>query len=71
MTITKICIAGNFSIAIECTKFLAKNFKNIEIFSITNQNDNSEDTFQPSFKKFFKMNKIQIIKLEESYNLKI
>ena len=70
MTIRKICIAGNFSIAIECTKFLVKNFKNIKIYSIINQNDNSEDTFQPSFKKFCKNNKIQIITLEESYNLK-
>ena len=70
MTIKKICIAGNFSIAIECTKYLLKNFKNIEIYSITNENDNSQDTFQPSFKKFCKKNKIQIIKLDESYNLR-
>ena len=58
MTIKKICIAGNFSIAIECTKYLLKNFKNIEIYSITNENDKSQDTFQPSFKKFCKKNKI-------------
>ena len=70
MKIINICIAGNFSLAIESTKYIIKNFKKIKLYSILNKNDNGKDTFQPSFKKFCLKNKIEIISLEDAYKIK-
>ena len=67
---TNICIAGNFNLAIECSIFLLKKFKNIQLYAIFNSNDHGEDNFQKSFKKFCKNNKnIKSIYLEEAYNI--
>ena len=49
---TNICIAGNFNLAIECTNFILKKFKNIELYAIFNSNDDGKDKFQKSFKKY-------------------
>ena len=70
MKIKNVCIAGNFSLAIECIKYLAKNYKKIKLYSILNKNDNGQDSFQPSFKKFCLENKIKIISLEDAYSIK-
>ena len=52
-----ICIAGNFNLAIECSDFLLKKFKNIQLYAIFNSNDYGKDNFQKSFKKFCKNKK--------------
>ena len=51
---TNICIAGNFNIAIECSKFLLKNYKKINLYAVFNKNDTGKDNFQKSFKNFVK-----------------
>lgn len=66
----KICIAGNFNIAIECCIFLLKKYKGIKIYAVLNKNDNGRDTFQNSFKKFCKKTNIQIIKLDKARKIK-
>ncbi len=68
---TNICIAGNFNIAVECSKFLLKKFKNIKLYAVFNLNDNGKDNFQKSFKKFCKNNsKIIPIDIKEAYKIK-
>ncbi len=65
-----ICIAGNFNLAIECVKFLIKNYKDIQLYAIFNSNDYGKDNFQKSFKKFcVDSKKIKIIKIEDAYKL--
>ena len=66
----KICIAGNFNIAIECSIFLLKKYKNIKIYALLNQNDKGIDTFQNSYKKFCKKSKIKIIDLDNAKRIK-
>ena len=70
MKLTNVCIAGNFNIAIDCTKILIKNIKNLNLCTIVNENDLGQDHFQNSFKKFCLKNKIKIIKLQEAYLIK-
>ncbi len=68
---TNICIAGNFNIAVECSKYLLKNFKNINLYAVFNLNDHGRDYFQKSFKKFCKKNKKIIpIDISEAYKIK-
>ena len=65
-----ICIAGNFDLAIECVKFLLKNYKDVQLYAIFNSNDYGKDNFQKSFKKFCKgSKKIKIINLQDAYKL--
>ena len=65
-----ICIAGNFNLAIKCTIFILKNFKNIDIYAVFNSNDIGVDSFQKSFKKFCKNNKrIKSINIKEAYKI--
>ena len=65
-----ICIAGNFNLAVECTDFLLKKFKQIQIYAIFNANDHGKDNFQKSFKKFCKNKKdIKSINLKEAYDI--
>ena len=66
----KICIAGNYNIAVECTKFLLKNYNHIDLYAIFNANDDGKDNFQKSYKKFCKkIKRIKIIKIEDAYDL--
>ena len=68
---TNICIAGNFNIAIECSKFLLKNYKKINLFAVFNKNDTGKDNFQKSFKKFCKKNKKIIpIDIKKAHEIK-
>tara|TARA_B100000787_G_scaffold169285_1_gene160052 strand:- start:68 stop:898 length:831 start_codon:yes stop_codon:yes gene_type:complete len=65
-----ICIAGNFNLAIECSSFLLKKFKNIQLYAIFNSNDYGKDDFQKSFKKFCKNKKnIKSIDIKEAYDI--
>ncbi len=65
-----ICIAGNFNLAIECSNFLLKKFKNIQLYAIFNSNDYGKDDFQKSFKKFCKNKKnIKPIDIKEAYDI--
>ena len=65
-----ICIAGNLNIAVECTKYVLKNFKNIQLYAVFNSNDKGKDTFQKSFKKFCKNNKmIKFININDAYQI--
>jgi methionyl-tRNA formyltransferase len=67
---TNICIAGNFNLAIDCTIFLLKKFKNIQLYAIFNSNDQGKDNFQKSFKKFCKNKKdIKSIDLDDAYSI--
>ena len=67
---TNICIAGNFAIAIECTKFILKYFKSVDLFVVFNSNDDEIDTFQKSFKKFCKnKQKVKPIMIEDAYKI--
>jgi methionyl-tRNA formyltransferase len=65
---TNICIAGNFDLAIKCTEFVKKKFKNIDLYAVFNSNDDGKDKFQRSFKKYCK-NKIKItcVNIKEAY----
>ena len=66
-----ICIAGNFNIAVECSKYLLKKFQNINLYAVFNSNDNGKDLFQKSFKKFcHKNNKIICIDITKAYRIK-
>ena len=62
-----ICIAGNFNLAIDCSNFILKKFKNTNLYAIFNSNDDGIDKFQKSFKKYCKKKKIiKIINIEEA-----
>ena len=52
-----ICIAGNFNLAIDCSNFILKKFKNTNLYAIFNSNDDGIDKFQKSFKKYCKKKK--------------
>lgn len=71
MIFQKICIAGKNQIAINAVENLLKehNIKNSNILGITNKTDNSIDNWQPSFKKYCIKNKIQLVNMEEIYNI--
>ena len=52
-----ICIAGKNRCAIECLKYLIKNYKNTNILALPNISDKGYDGWQKSFKKFAKQEK--------------
>ena len=65
-----ICIAGNFNLAIKCSNYILKKFKNIDFYAVFNSNDDGKDKFQKSFKRYCKnKTKIKSIKLEEAYKI--
>lgn len=64
-----ICIAGKNEVAIECMKFVVEYF-NIDVIGITNSSDNGVDGYYKSYKKFLLDRKIDIVKLEDIYQIK-
>ncbi len=56
----RIAVCGQKEIAIKCTETLLENNVNIE-FIAPNTSDTGEDTWQPSFKKWGKINNIKVI----------
>ncbi|HFK5507371.1 formyltransferase family protein [Elizabethkingia anophelis] len=66
--LTKICIAGKNNIAIKVTEFILENYENIELCVIFNQNDDGQNGFQRSFRKYCKLKNILETNLEEIYD---
>ena len=62
-----ICIAGKNQIAINCLKYLIKNFKNINIFYLPNKSDSGKDKWQPSFRKFARSINVKLINEDNLY----
>lgn len=63
-----ICIAGKNDIAINCAKYVLS-LKKYDLIGIVNRNDNGEDGYYFSYKKFLKENSIQIVDLEDIYKI--
>ena len=66
-----ICIAGKNKCAIDIINYLAsiKKFK-FNILALPNKSDNGIDSWQKSFKKYVKTNKIKIVNLNNLYKIK-
>ena len=65
----KICIAGKNTIAIEVTKYIIEEFRDIDLFVIPNSTDKGIDTWQDSFLKYSLNNNLQIIDLDKIYGI--
>ena len=65
-----ICIAGKNQCSIDALSYLLKNFKNLKILALPNKDDNCNDNWQKSFKKFAIKNNIKITSLNELYRIK-
>ncbi len=65
----KIIIAGKNNIAISVTEWLINYDKKIEVFVLFNQNDQGENGFQRSFKKYCHEKKLQEISLNDAYRM--
>ncbi len=66
-----ICIAGKNICAIEALKFLINlKVKKEKLLALPNHNDNGEDSWQPSFMKYAKKNKIRIPNLKKLHSMK-
>jgi len=65
-----ICIAGKNKCAIDILKYIKskKKYKG-KILALPNLSDNGRDSWQKSYKKFAKKNKIKIIKLADLYKI--
>ena len=66
-----ICIAGKNKCAIDIINYLRsiKKFK-FNILALPNKSDNGIDSWQKSFKKYVKNNKIKIVNLSNLYKIK-
>ena len=66
-----ICIAGKNQCAIDALKYVVKKYKKeYKILALPNPNDNGVNSWQKSFKKYCKNNKIKITKLKNLYKIK-
>ena len=63
-----ICIAGKNKCAIDCLTYLLKKYPDFEILALPNKSDDGNDTWQKSFKKFARKNKVPITNLKRLYN---
>jgi methionyl-tRNA formyltransferase len=65
-----ICIAGKNSIAIAGLSYVITNYsQKATLLALCDDNDTGMDSWQPSFKKFAKMNNIQLVDLESLYEI--
>ena len=48
----KICIAGNFNIAVNGAQFVLNKYKDCQLFAVLNKSDHGSNIWQPSYKKF-------------------
>lgn len=65
----KICIAGKNNIAINVCEYIISHYKDIEILTIFNKNDNGENSFQRSFKAYSKLKRLKEVTLNEIYDI--
>lgn len=65
-----ICIAGKNSVSVNAIEFIYNNFKDeYKIYGLPNSNDDGIDSWQPSFKKKLLDLNIEIIKIEDLYDI--
>jgi len=65
-----ICIAGKNSIAVSGLSYAIDNYsKEYDILALCDNHDNGVDTWQPSYKKFAKENKVKVVELEDLYEV--
>lgn len=65
-----ICIAGKNDCSINFLKYTLLNYPKEKILVCPNNSDRGKDTWQPSLKKFAKLKKVKLIKLESLYKIK-
>lgn len=68
-----LCIAGKNDIAVDVLLYLLKNvnlYKKIDIVCILNKTESGQNSWQKSLKWFCQKNKINIVSLEDIYNIK-
>ena len=68
--VKKVCIAGNFEIAVQCANFILTKYKDCSLFAVLNESDEGVNTWQPSYKKFCIDKNIEILKLQDCYQIK-
>lgn len=64
-----IVVAGKNNIAVNVTQYILDKYKNVTLYSVHNQNDNGIDGFQRSFKKYCSNNHINLVSLDEIYEI--
>jgi len=65
-----ICIAGKNSIAIAGLSYVIDNYKKThKIFALGDKNDSGKDSWQPSYIKYAKENYIDVVELDELYEI--
>lgn len=64
-----ICIAGKNSIAANSLKYLLETYHDCRIVCIVNATDTGINSWQPSFKKYAKEMQIEIVSIEQIYDL--
>lgn len=65
-----ICIAGKNSIAINVLKYCINRYSDTyDVVGITNRNDDGINSWQPSFKSYCLRNNIQLVNLEDVYDV--
>lgn len=65
-----VCIAGKNQIAIDGVRsVLNAGILKSEIYSICNKTDTGKDCWQPSFKRYCRLNNIKIVELEDVYEI--
>lgn len=67
--INSITVAGKNSIAIDVVDYIRQTYPSLTIRCITNKTDNSEDTFQRSFKRYITMSSLTEVTLQEAYGI--
>ena len=70
MKINNIIIAGKNNIAVDICKFILSEFPSIKLWGIVNRTDTGVDGKQRSFLKFLKSQPINIINIEDAYDVR-
>jgi len=66
-----ICIAGKNECSINAIKILTEqNIKRKNIYILPNSSDNGKDNWQPSLKRFARMNKFKIVTIDKLYEIR-
>ena len=65
-----ICIAGKNRIALDALEYVRNKVANCKIITCVNKTDKGIDSWQPSFKKYCCKNSIDIVELEDCYEIR-